>query len=231
MTALATRLDHHPKPLQCNHLANIPQMGIFIPNMGIQAGTGHAGALFSPVQQRLLAVLFGAPDRQVQSAELIRLVDGGTGATHRQLLRLAESGIISAQRMGSQKFYQANRASPIFAEILGIVRKTFGLVEPLREALMPAADALRVAFVYGSVAAGTDTDQSDIDLMVLSESLTYADVFELLQPLEHELGRTIHPTVVDPARWSVESQEADSFLGRVARGAILPVIGSIDVAG
>ena len=53
---------------------------------------------------------------------------------------------------------------------------------------------------------------------------------ELLQPVERELGRTIHPTVVDPARWSIESQEADSFLGRVARGPILPVIGSIDVA-
>ncbi len=231
MTSLANRVNRQPKPLQRSHLAHIPQMGIFVPNMGMQSGTGHAGALFSPVQQRLLAVLFGAPNRQVQSAELIRLVDGGTGATHRQLLRLAESGLISVQRIGSQKFYQANRASPIFAEILGIVRKTFGLVEPLREALMPAAAALRVAFVYGSIAAGSDTDQSDVDLMVLSETLTYADVFELLQRVEREFGRTIHPTVVDPARWSIESQEADSFLGRVARGPILPVIGSIDVAG
>lgn len=133
--------------------------------------------------------------------------------------------------MGSQKFYQANRASPIFAEILGIVRKTFGLVEPLREALMPAADALRVAFVYGSVAAGTDTDQSDIDLMVSSEELEPTPMSSSC--CNHwntsSAGQSTQPLWIPPG--GQLNRRRTSFLGRVARGAILTVIGSIDVAG
>ncbi len=224
MPTLAAADYTHQNAMQDNHLASVLDMGMFIPIMGIHGSSGHTDPLFSPIQQRILAILFGTPDRPVQSAELIRVVGGGTGATHRQLLRLADAGLISMQPIGRQKFYQANRASPIFTELRAIVRKTFGLVEPLREALAPAVSEIDAAFVYGSLADGTDTDQSDIDLMVLSATLSYADIFDLLQPAERELGRTIHPTVVDPARWRTESLDPETFLGRVAHGVRLPVV-------
>ncbi len=229
MPALALAPVFLLKTMHHNDLAGVPVVGMFVPIMGIHPGSGHTDPLFSPIQQRLLGILFGAPDRPVQSAELIRVVGGGTGATHRQLIRLADAGLITMHRIGSQKFYQANRASPIFTELRAIVRKTFGLVEPLREVLAPATSDIAAAFVYGSIADGTDTDQSDIDLMVLSATLSYGDVFDLLQPAERELGRTVHPTVVDPTRWRDESADPDTFLGRVARGAILPVLGAHDV--
>lgn len=194
-------------------------------------GSRLADSLFSPVQQRLLAILFGTPDREFQSADLIRRVGGGTGATHRQLVQLSGAGLITMRQIGSQKFYAANRAGPIFAELRAIVRKTFGLIEPLRQALAPVASELHAAFVYGSVADGSDTEQSDIDLMVLSDTLVYADLFDLLQDVERELGRTVHPSLVRPARWATETPDAESFLGRVARGVMLPVIGAVDGAG
>src|SRR5438105_9537546 len=96
---------------------------------------GLADALFSPVQQRVLALLYGQPQRRFQSAELIRLAKGGTGGVHRVLTRLANAGLVTVTPAGNQKFYQANRESPVFAELHGLVVKTVGLAAPLRKAL------------------------------------------------------------------------------------------------
>src|SRR3954471_14193664 len=117
---------------------------MIVPSLGMRRTTarvsnGLAGALFTPVQQRLLRFLFGQPERRFQSAEIIRLVAGGTGAAHRQLQRLADSGLVSVTREGAQKYYQANARSPIFPELHGLVVKTVGVVEPLRRALAPLA--------------------------------------------------------------------------------------------
>lgn len=118
-------------------------------------GSGLAAALFTPVQQRLLGLLFGQPDRRFQSGEIIRLAGSGTGAVHRQLQRLAEAGLITATREGNQKYYQARKDSPVFSELHGLVVKTIGIVDPLRDVLAPLASGMDAAFVYESVAKGT----------------------------------------------------------------------------
>src|SRR3954462_4006023 len=91
-----------------------------------------AAALFTPVQQRILGFLFGQPHRRFQSAELIRLAGSGTGAVHRLLQRLAATGLVAVTRDGNQKYYQAEKESPVFSELHGLIVKTVGVVEPLR---------------------------------------------------------------------------------------------------
>src|SRR5687768_2260734 len=94
---------------------------------GVAMAAGRlADVLFTPVQQRVLGLLFGQPERRFQSAELIRLVGAGTGVAHRMLTRLEATGLVTAQRVGNQKHYQANSNSPLFAELTGLVRKTVG---------------------------------------------------------------------------------------------------------
>jgi predicted nucleotidyltransferase len=208
---------------------------MIIPEMGrAQQGRRQASltdALFTPVQQRVLALLFGQPDRQYQSAELIRLVRGGVGAVHRQLSRLAESGLVTVTQVGNQKHYQARRDSPVFDELHGLVVKTVGVVEPLRKALGRIAKQVRAAFVYGSVAAGADRATSDIDLMVISDQLTYAEVYEALQEAESALGRPVNPTVMTVAQWRAKRSRSDSFAARVANKRRVFVIGSDDDLG
>src|SRR4026209_1621377 len=97
--------------------------------------SGLADVLFTPVQQRVLGLLFAQPDRRFQSGELIRLAGSGTGAAHRLLTRLAHSGLVTVTQLGNQKHYQANRDSAVFAELHGLIVKTSGLVVPLRTAL------------------------------------------------------------------------------------------------
>jgi len=209
----------------------VPKSGMIVPNMGSslpRSRRGTAGALFTPVQQRVLGLLFGQPDRPFQSAELIRLARGGVGAVHRQLERLAESGLVTVTRMGNQKHYQARRDSPVFEELHSLVVKTVGVADPLRRALESKATAIRAAFVYGSVARGTDRAGSDIDLMVVSESLGHADVFGALHGVEAALGRKVNPTVMTLGQWRAKRLRPDSFINRIVRQPRLFLIGSED---
>lgn len=206
----------------------IPQMGTTSLSRGHQAPlSGLGGVLFTPVQQRVLGLLFGQPDRRFQSGELIRLAASGTGAVHRLLTRLADAGLITVERVGNQKHYQANRSSPVFAELHGLIVKTSGLLAPLRAALAALADRIRAAFVYGSVARGMDQAASDIDLMVIADKLDYADVFSALQIVEAELGRTVNPNVMTLAEWRRKLKQA-GFVSRIASQPRLFVIGSDD---
>src|SRR5271170_5213781 len=99
--------------------------------------TGLSDALFSKVQQRVLALIFGRPERSFYTSEIIRNVRSGTGAVERELSRLESSGLVCIERIGNQKHYRANRHSPIFEELQSLVLKTIGLAEPLRESLEP----------------------------------------------------------------------------------------------
>jgi len=210
-----------------------------MPNMGTRAitriskvgkGTSLADALFSTIQQWVLAYLVGQPERSFFATELIKLAGGGSGAVQRELARLADSGLVTVSRVGTQKHYQANPKSPIFSELCAIAQKTVGLAEPLREVLKPLAKRISAAFVYGSVAKRQDTAASDIDLMVVSGSLTYADLFAALEDASERLGRKVNPTVYSPRELAKRVKQGNAFVTRVlAQPKIWLVGGESDI--
>jgi predicted nucleotidyltransferase len=214
----------------------MPNLGIKIPKMGrlttpfrTKRHGGLADALFSATQLRVLALLFGQPDRSFYATELITLVGAGSGAVQRELARLELSGLVSVRRMGTQKHYQADPGSPLFNEICGIVQKTVGLAEPLRAALAPFTADIVAAFVYGSVAKKQDTAVSDIDLMVISDRVSYSDLFAALEPVAAYLGRAVNPTVYTRKQLAKRRQEDAAFIKRVLSQPKVWLIGS-DVA-
>ncbi len=210
-----------------------------MPNMGISSkrAARHvqpaslSAALFSGTQQRVLAWLFGQPERSFYATELIGLAGAGSGAVQRELARLAQSGLVTARAVGNQKHYQANPASPIYAELCGIVQKTVGLAEPLREALAPLAARIRAAFVYGSVAKREDTAASDIDLMLVSDDLAYSDLYAALEALSHRLGRTVNPTIYTPQELAKRIKRKEAFVTRVLAQPKTWLIGGDDALG
>jgi predicted nucleotidyltransferase len=141
---------------------------------------------------------------------------------------LEDAGLVVVSRIGNQKYYQARRDSPVFAELHGLVAKTVGVAAPVQEALSASAGGIRAAFIFGSIASGSDNAGSDIDLMVISESLSYADLFVALQAAETRLGRPVNPTVMTLAEWRAKRARKDSFAARVAAQPKLFVIGSDD---
>ena len=148
-------------------------MGIHTPRP--PANSSLADALFPKVRQRVLAVLFGNPTRSFYANEVIALAGSGSGAVQRELARLSQAGLLTVSRQGNQKHYQANADAPVFTELRGLVLKTSGLADVLRSALLPLAPQISAAFVFGSVANQQDTAQSDIDVLVVSASLGYAN--------------------------------------------------------
>ena len=123
---------------------------------------------------------------------------------------------------------KARHDSPVFQELHGLVVKTVGVAEPLRRALGRMAKGIRAAFLYGFVAKRSDKATSDIDVMVLSDTVTYAEVYEALQEAEAVLGRTVNPTVMTPAQWRAKRARADSFVTRIAAQRRVFLVGSDD---
>ena len=137
----------------------------------LPASASLANALFPKVRQRVLAVLFGTPDRSFYANEVIALAQSGTGAVQRELLALSESGLLLVSKQGNQKHYQANASAPVFSELRGLVLKTMGLADVMRTALAPLAAQIDIAFIYGSVARQEDSAHSDVDVMIVSPML------------------------------------------------------------
>jgi hypothetical protein len=134
--------------------------GVIKPIMGIRtalSASSTADALFPKVRQRVLAVLFGSPDRSFYTNEVIGLAQSGAGAVQRELAGLTEAGLLTVRMQGNQKHFQANAASPVFTELRGLVLKTMGLADVVRAALAPLAPQIEKAFVFGSMAKQQDT--------------------------------------------------------------------------
>ncbi|APV40255.1 transcriptional regulator [Pseudomonas frederiksbergensis] len=174
-------------------------------------------ALFTTTQQKVLGLLFGKPDQSFYANEIARWAQVGKGSLMRELDRLQRAGVLTMTRQGNQTHYQANPVCPIYAELLGIARKTFGIAEPLRQALQPFAEQITWAFVYGSIAKDQANASSDIDLMLIGEGLHYSEVMERLMPMEEQLGRVLNPTLYTPDDWAAKLAAENSFVVRVAQ--------------
>jgi len=185
-----------------------------------------SSALFSKVRQRVLALIFSHPERSFYTSEIVRSVRSGVGAVERALSRLQRSGLVTVERIGNQKHYRANPDSPIFEELRRLVVKTVGLAEPIRKCLQPYAGAIKAAFVYGSVAKGTDTAQSDIDLMVIGDELNYSDLYTAAQSAEDELRQKVNPLFLSFKDWQRKASDTGSFVSKINSSPKIFIIGS-----
>lgn len=184
-----------------------------------------ATALFTDSQTRVIRWLFGQPERAFHLNELLRLTGLGSASLQRELKKLTEAELVRSERVGNLRRFQANAESPVYGELVALARKTLGIEAMLRDALAPLAPRLEAAFIYGSVAKGTDTAKSDIDVMLVGKNLLLGKVLELLLPLETQLGRKINPTCLSPAEFKRRRAERDSFVKRVLAQPTLPLIG------
>ncbi|MBB5201352.1 nucleotidyltransferase domain-containing protein [Glaciimonas immobilis] len=199
----------------------IPILGINMPIMGI-----YADALFTKTQQRVLAVIYGQSQRSFYANEIIGLAAIGSGAVQRELARLEASALVTVRRVGNQKHYQANHEAPIFEELRGIVLKTFGVADVLRAALHSVWPLVDFAFVYGSLAKGTEHANSDVDLMVIGAVPSNAELLEALLPAQAQLGRVVNPTLYTPDEFAQRVRDGRSFIVRVLEQPKIFVKGS-----
>ena len=189
-----------------------------------------ADALFPKVRQRVLGILFGTPDRSFYTNEVISLAQSGAGAVQRELADLAAADLLTVRQQGNQKHFQANAASPVFAELRGLVLKTVGLADTLRHALAPLAPQIELAFVFGSIAKRQDTARSDVDVLVVSDTLGYGDVLAALEGARQTLGRTINPALYTATDFRARLQSDNAFINRVMQQPKIWLIGQEESA-
>lgn len=168
--------------------------------MGTQTGmeTTIGAALFGTVRRRVLGLLFREWERDFYQREIVEAVGCGSGAVQRELKQLTAAGIITRSERGKLVFYQANHDSPVFDDLHGLIMKTSGMAEVLREILESFSDSIEVAFIFGAVAEGADHRDRSVDLMVIGE----IGLQRLGVPLfaaEVELNRKIEATI-----WSAD---------------------------
>lgn len=205
-------------------------MGTIVPEMGMaeKRTVSLADALFSRTQQRVLGILFAAPERSFFATEIIQRARSGRGTVQRELERLASSGLLTVTRIGNQKHYQANPHAPVFDELRSIVLKTSGLADPVRRALQPLARTIELALIYGSVARGEAHAGSDVDLLIVANDLALETLYSRLLAVEKALGRKINPTLYTSDEFRKRSRSS-SFVKKLLAGQVIPLIGEVDV--
>lgn len=186
--------------------------------------------LFGAYRRQALGLLLLRPDDSLHVREIARLTGVPAGSLHRELRALTKAGLLLREPAGNQVRYRANRTSPIYPELAEIFRKTSGMADLIRGALAPLADRIDVAFVFGSMASGSATSASDVDLCVLGE-VGLADVVAAVLPLRGRLGREVNPVVMAASEFKGLRKKNDRFVTRVMREPKLFVMGTADELG
>ena len=190
--------------------------------MGTPSSVGQL--LFGDTRRAILVLLYGHAEEQFYLRDLVRRTETALGAAQRELKSLTDVGLISRVRRGNQVYYQANSANPIFPELKIILTKTAGLRDVVQQALQPVIDRVRVAFIYGSVAQGTETATSDIDVMIIGD-VGFSEVTSHLSAVESKLGREVNPTVYPPSEYAAKLKKRNHFLRSVLKQKKVFVVG------
>jgi DNA-binding transcriptional ArsR family regulator len=182
-------------------------------------------ALLPKTRQGILSTLFRRSDRSWYASELAKHLGVPSSSLQRELRDLTEAGILKASRQGRMAFFQVDTESPIFTDLHNLFLKTTGLVDVLKKPLLRLAPPPRIAFIFGSIAAGTERSQSDIDLMLIG-SVSPIDLAGALRKSQGVLGREIQPFVFSPEELRQRLKNRDHFLTQVMDKPKLFVIGN-----
>lgn len=183
--------------------------------------------LFPAARQRVLAVLLLQPQSTLHLRELARMTGSHPGTLAREVDKLAQAGLLLRSEQGNQVRYQANTGHPLFGDLAALFRKTHGVVPALREALAPLDAEIRLALVFGSVARGTPSPGSDVDLLVLG-SVGFVELAQAVFPLHAALAREVNTVLYTPEEFAARVRSGDAFARDVLAKPMLFVKGDID---
>jgi len=187
-------------------------------------------ALFTTTQQNVLGLLYAQPEKSFYTNEILRLTGMGVATIKRELDRMVAAGILSMTRIGNQHHYQANPECPIYHELSGIVKKTFGVADVINLALSPLAGHIVWAFIFGSVASGKETSASDIDLMIIGD-ISFSEVVRVIHPVQETLGRELNPKIYRKEEWNLMLNNKDAFIKELLSKPRMDVMGAANELG
>lgn len=184
-------------------------------------------ALFPRVRTAILAATVTQPDRWWYLSDLARHLKLRPSSLQRELRSLVNAGILRYRRDGNRIYFQPDPQCPFLAELQGLMTKTAGLVDVLRDGLRPLQESIRFAFVYGSVARSEEGSSSDVDLMVIGQ-IGLADLAPTLRKIERPLARSVNPTVFTPDEFTSKLRKGHHLIDTIRTQPRLFVVGTSD---
>lgn len=181
-----------------------------------------ADALFSQTKKAVIGILFAKPGVSVHLRELARLSNVSAPSLKREIAILEDAGIVLSRRDGNRIQYEANQECPVFEELRGIAKKTFGIADQLRESI--ASLDIDIAFIFGSVARNEETSRSDVDVFVIGRDC-YRETLNRLSVIEQGIGRPVNMKFYKPAEFRETFAEGNAFLHRIATEPKIFLIG------
>lgn len=183
-----------------------------------------SSVLFKDYRRRVLGLMLLHSEESYHVREVARLTGTVAGTLHKELATLAEAGILIRVSRGNQVLYSANRDCPIFEELASILRKTSGMVDVLADSLMPLSEKIDSACIFGSVASGQETSQSDVDILLIGVAC-FAEIAKALYPCHEVLGREVNPKVFEKDVWAEMVRNGDGFVREIITKPKMYVIG------
>ena len=203
-------------------------MGTIVLNMSTKSqSSGLLESLFGKTRRSILALLYTHADESFHLRKILRLTGISPGAGQRELLRLSEAGIIRRSARDNQVHFQADPDCPIHDELKSLMMKTQGVADVIRTMLEPLGGSVKGAVLHGSVARGSATKVSDVDVLVVGDA-AFAEVVERLGPAQEILRREVNPCVMSEAEFRERISEGDHFLMSILGGALIPLVGDAD---
>lgn len=195
----------------------------------MKATRPDAASLLFPAAYRrqVLALLLLHPERKLHVREISRLTGTTPGTMNKELSRLHEAGLLEREWVGNQLRYSANRSHQIYQELAGILRKTVGIADVMLESLSPLAGSIELAFIYGSIARGTETAGSDVDLLIVG-GVEFGKVLDAVHPTQKKLGRDVNAKVYSRREWNAKAKSGDAFVTEILKGPKIMLIGDLN---
>lgn len=184
------------------------------------------GLFKSKTRVKLIAVFLLNPDVEYYGRQLEKLTGITQKNVWKELKSLEQTGLLLSRQQGNLKLYRANRQFPVYEELRSIFIKTHAIGNQLREDLNESGN-VKAAFIYGSVADGTDVQGSDIDLFILGD-VDQQTLNRYLAEREQASGRNINYSLLSPSEFSEKKRAREPFLRRILSGHKIMIVGSED---
>ena len=181
----------------------------------------------NPALVEVLSLFLLHPEEEFYQRGIAETTGNALVQVQRALKRIERTGLVTKTKRGNIVYYKADRMHPAFEDLKRVFLKTVALGDVLREALAPLADRVKLAFIFGSLAQGRETAQSDIDLFLVGK-LSLRETTKILGPVTSDLGREFNPVVYPPEEFKKKTRENHHFITEVIKGPKIWLIGNED---
>ncbi len=178
----------------------------------------------NPSFVNVLAIFLTHPDEEFYQSYIVESTGCALMQVQRALKRLESTGLINKIKSGNRSYYKANRKHPAFEDIKRALLKTILFGDLLKEALNPLKSNIRFGFIYGSLANGNESLNSDIDLLIIGD-LGLRDIASILNTVGNDLGREINPSVYSINEFKKKIKEGNPFIKEIIHKPKIWIIG------